>query len=152
MSAVPKQRYDRHREAYLQMAEEAGYRPAAPSDGMGNADLTAEQLRDRSQLEREAHQYALRFSAEEDTHRFRIEVSNFSTNRAFIYSIEAARCLATGEEDVALRLLEMQGTRSKPKSMTDDEQVPSLPIRRDETSRRAPQSLALSRPFRPLRR
>src|SRR6185503_17881602 len=72
--------------------------------------LTAEQSRDRSQLEREAHQYALRFSAEEDTHRYRIEVSNFSTNRAFIYSIEAARCLATGEEDVALRLLEMQGT------------------------------------------
>jgi hypothetical protein len=118
MSTVPKQRYDRYREAYLQMAEEAGYRPAAPSDGMGNADLTAEQLRDRSQLEREAHQYALRFSAEEDTHRFRIEVSNFSTNRAFIYTIEAARCLATGEEDVALSLLEM--ARNEVQAQVDD--------------------------------
>ena len=118
MSAVPKQRYDRHREAYLQMAEEAGYRPAAPSDEMGNADLTAEQLRDRSQLEREAHQYALRFSAEEDAHRFRIEVSNFSMNRAFIYTIEAARCLATGEEDVALSLLEM--ARNEVQAQVDD--------------------------------
>jgi hypothetical protein len=36
----------------------------------------------------------------------------------FIYTIEAARCLAAGEEDMALRLLEM--ARNEVQAQVDD--------------------------------
>lgn len=95
-------------EAYLMMAERAHYRPAAPSDGFGNIQLTLEQVRDDYRLQREAVAYALEFDKEEDTNSFWIGCSDYKTNRAFVWSIEAARLLASGDtDDKAIVLLEM---------------------------------------------
>jgi hypothetical protein len=44
--------HDRFREAYYNMAQQAGYRPAAPRDG-----LTEKQLRDPKRLAREAREF-----------------------------------------------------------------------------------------------
>jgi hypothetical protein len=89
------------------MAERARYRPAAPGDGFGNITLSTKQLDDPQRLAKEAAVYAKRFIAEEDGRTFRIGVSNFRTNRAFVYVIEAARCLCGGADDVAATLLKM---------------------------------------------
>jgi hypothetical protein len=95
-------------EAYLLMAEHARYRPAAPSDGFGNIQLTSEQLRDTHRLQQEAIAYALEFDEEENTDKFWIGCSDYKTNRAFVWSIEAARLLASGDADEkAIVLLEM---------------------------------------------
>jgi len=105
----------RYAEAYLRMAEEARYRPQAPSDGWGHIRLSLEQVRDRPRLEQEAIDYALMFAKEEDGQEFRVGCSNFTTNRAFIWTIEAARCLASGADGdaIALRLLKMAATDVK---------------------------------------
>jgi hypothetical protein len=94
-------------EAYLAMADRARYRPAAPSDGWGNIQLTKKQIYDRRRLTKEAVAYANRFIVEEDGGAFNIGVSNFRTNRALVYVIEAARCLCGGADDVAATLLKM---------------------------------------------
>jgi hypothetical protein len=85
------------------MAKNAGYRPHAPSDGLGNIPV------DSPLSDDEATAYAQQFIEEENTRRFHIGVSNFRTNRAFVYAIEAARLLCGGirSEPHALRLLEM---------------------------------------------
>jgi hypothetical protein len=103
-------RDQRYAEAYLRMASDARYRPEAPGDGCGGIDLSVEELRDSDRLEQEAVSYALRFAREENTRTFRIGCSNFSTNRAFVWVIEAARELAGGGADgnaVARKLLKM---------------------------------------------
>jgi hypothetical protein len=98
-------------EAYLEMADKANYRPGAPNDGWGNiVGLTVEELKDRERLEMEALEYAICFQAEENSANFliRIGTSNYITNKAFFWSIEAARCLSAGiANDVALKLLQM---------------------------------------------
>jgi hypothetical protein len=102
-------RLERFRQAYLQMAQQAKYRPQAPSDGFCNILLEPAELCDPDRLWREATEYALQFSAEEDGHSFWIGCSDFRTNRAFAWSIEAARLLAAGDfsRDTALKLLRM---------------------------------------------
>ena len=100
-------RASRYREAYLRMAKEADYRPQAPGDGMGHVSLTRKQLTDPELLQREATAYALRFNKEENEMTFAIGCSDFCTNRAFIWTIEAARALAGGKPDLALDLLNM---------------------------------------------
>ena len=104
-----KLEYDRICEAYLTMAEYALYRPAAPSDGMGNIQLTTAQLAEPERLANEAHDYAVNFIAEENSCTYEIGISDYSTNRALVYTIEAARQLCTGVlgRKVALKLLEM---------------------------------------------
>ena len=99
----------RFAQAYLKMAIEAHYRPAAPGDGMGGIYLSEDELEDRDLLLKEAVEYAERFGAEDKSNIFRIGCSNYSTNRAFVYSIEAARLLAGGSdsEEFALRMLQM---------------------------------------------
>ena len=100
--------YARIIEAYKTMAAEARYRPAAPGDGCGSVYLTPEQEGDPSLLESEAATYAKRFLAMENTLSFRIGVSNYETNRALVYTIEAARALCAGiADDLAEDLLEM---------------------------------------------
>jgi hypothetical protein len=49
----------------------------------------------------------LKFSAEEDERTFWIGCSNFTTNRAFVCTIEAARLLAGGGDAAAPRLLKI---------------------------------------------
>jgi hypothetical protein len=95
-------------EAYKLMATVAHYRPGAPGDGMGSVHLTPDELNDPVLLDREAQTYATRFIAEENTRQFFIGVSDYATNRAFVFLIEAARLLAGGgEHDRAIVLLEM---------------------------------------------
>jgi hypothetical protein len=100
-------RLNRFREAYLQMAKEARYRPKALGDGCGNVSLTATEAADPERLQREARAYAATFDGEEDERRFFIGCSDFRTNRAFVYTIEAARALAAAESDLAIKLLTM---------------------------------------------
>jgi len=100
-------RASRYREAYLTMAREARYRPQAPGDGMGHVSLTRKQIDDPELLQREATAYALKFNEEENSRSFWIGCSDFITNRAFIWTIEAARSLAGGKPDLALDLLNM---------------------------------------------
>ena len=99
----------RYVEAYLMMALPAKYRPGAPSDGCGNIQLSKVQCDDVNRLLRESVEYAVDFDKEEDTDTFNIGCSNFSTNRAFVFSIEAARLLASGHDGnaYALRVLQM---------------------------------------------
>jgi hypothetical protein len=102
-------RHERYAEAYLAMAQQAKYRPEAPSDGLGNISLTDAELADQQRLAGEATTYAVRFGREDDACAFWIGCSNFRTNRAFVWAIEAARQLASGSdgEATALRLLRM---------------------------------------------
>ena len=97
----------RYATAYLEMARVARYRPQAPEDGFGNVLLSQEQCKDPDRLERETLDYVKRFVAEEDERMFRIGCTNFATNRAFIWVLEAARSLCGGADDLALQLLEM---------------------------------------------
>jgi hypothetical protein len=99
-------------EAYLKMAEEAKYRPAAPGDGMGNVYLTAEEIADPDILQKEAVKYADEFLREEDLH-FTIGVSDFSTNRALVYTVEAARALCGVNHDLASTLLKMAAEETR---------------------------------------
>jgi hypothetical protein len=96
-------------DAYIRMATEAHYRPAAPGDGFGGIYLDADQLADPSRLQAEALDYAKRFEAEEDTCQFQIGCCDFSNNRAFVYTIEAARllCSGIGGHEPARKLLMM---------------------------------------------
>ena len=95
-------KYNRFCDAYLEMAYKANYRPAAPGDGFGNIALTAEQVAERPRLELEALEYVRDFVKEEDEHVFNIGCSNYKTNRAFVWVIEAARELAGGADETAL--------------------------------------------------
>lgn len=106
---VPNEKTMRFVEAYLMMALRARYRPAAPSDGFGNIQLTIEQCGQTERLLRESIDYAVRFDKEEDTRDFGIGCSNFATNRAFVFAIEAARVLASGDDGdaTALQLLQL---------------------------------------------
>jgi hypothetical protein len=89
---------DRIREAYIEMARQANYRPEAAVGSSAGSDV-----RD------EAVSYAKRFISEEQTTEFHIGVSDYTTNRALVYTIEAARLLCGGMlgVDHALKLLEM---------------------------------------------
>ena len=99
--------FDRLREAYIAMSKWAKYRAAAPIDGCGNITPSDEVLADPEQLAKEAVRYATDFINE--GYRFWIGVSDFSTNRALVYTIESARNLwgGMGSLDTAIRLLEM---------------------------------------------
>jgi hypothetical protein len=102
---IGKSRIMRFAQAYLMLAE-CKYRPAAPSDGFGHIQLTAKQLGDKDRLYAEAVSYAIRFAHEDDKRDFRMGCSNYTTNRAFVLAIEAARLLCSGDGDVyAKRLL-----------------------------------------------
>jgi len=96
-------------EAYLEMALMYRlHRPAGPSDLVGNLLLDREQIKDIARLHDEAREYARRFIEEENTRSFRIGCTNYSTNRATVFTIEAARVLCSAlDDDLAIRLLQM---------------------------------------------
>jgi hypothetical protein len=97
----------RIREAYVEMANRAKYRPAAPSDGFGGIHLSDDQLKDPGRLLAEAGKYAEAFIKEEDARFFFLGCSDCRTNRALVYAIEASRLLCAPEPGLALKLLEM---------------------------------------------
>jgi hypothetical protein len=99
---------ERIRQAYLRMAREAWYRPAAPSDGVfGFVHPSKDELNDPHILKAEARKYAEQFIREENSRKFFIGVSKWSTNRALVFTIEAARRLCGADHEMALRLLRM---------------------------------------------
>jgi hypothetical protein len=91
--------------AYLRMNRDAKYRPAAPSDGMGNITEPIENLN----LHKEAHTYAEHWDESEDSLNFFIGCGDFETRQALIFTIEAAKNLCAGRlgDHVALKLLKM---------------------------------------------
>jgi hypothetical protein len=103
--------------AYWSMAQQAKYRPAAPGDGCGWISLTTAQLADTALLYAEAQRYAEQFIEEEDSLKFRVGISNYTTNRALVYTIEAARLLCAGEDDLALKLLKMAAVEVESESV-----------------------------------
>src|SRR5580698_6643812 len=103
-----KAEHERIREAYLQMAKVATYRPQAPSDGMGNIELDDEELQDQKRLEDEETKYADNFIKTEDAGGdFNIGITDFKTNRGVVYAIEAAKALCGANRPLARKLLEM---------------------------------------------
>jgi hypothetical protein len=102
-------RFNRYREAYLEMARRARYRPGAPSDGMGHIDMTDEDFHDLRILNREAAKYALEFLKEDDAMEYDMGCPDGAVNKAFFYAIETARllCGGRGSEKPAIELLKM---------------------------------------------
>jgi hypothetical protein len=99
--------YDRISQAYLAMRN-AGYRPAAHRDGLGSVDLPAGEMTDQPTLKAHAQDYAKTFLQEEASLHFHIGYSNYETNRALVFAIEAARLLCCGDADrLAVKLLGM---------------------------------------------
>jgi hypothetical protein len=100
---------DRIRNAYLQMAEKAHFRPQAPSDGFGNVQLTEGEIADQDRLEKEATAYAKRFVEQEKSLYFRIGTGDWTNAHALVYAIEAEKALCGGASsmDLAIKLLEM---------------------------------------------
>lgn len=102
-------RFNRYKEAYLEMAKRARYRPGAPSDGMGNIDMTDAEFRDPVILDREAAKYALGFLKQDDDMEYPLGCPHGPFNKAFFYAIETAQllCGGVGAEEHALELLKM---------------------------------------------
>jgi|SRR5215472_11238816 len=99
--------YDRISEAYLALRD-VGYRPVAPHDGLGSLDLTARQIHYQPILKANAIAFTKRFFQEEASLHFYIGRSKYETNRALVFTIEAARLLCRGNADrLAVRLLGM---------------------------------------------
>ncbi len=94
--------HERICQAYLEMAKRAQYRPESSSDA-AREDSSA------TRLSSEASAYADRFIASEENGAFHVGVSDHQTNRALVYTIEAARQLCEGRcgDETALKLLEM---------------------------------------------
>jgi hypothetical protein len=128
--------FSRFRQAYLAMAKQANYRPAAPIDASGKVTLSVEELVDPERLaydaeaavsyaaevwagriwREEAVSYANEFLDEKNTQRFWIRGgSHWDHHRALVYTIEAARQLNSGADgaDSAIRLLEMALAEAK---------------------------------------
>ena len=88
---------------YKAMATKGKYRPAAPSDGMGNIAVPLKDL----DLQKEAVEYAKAWCKEEDAQIFDIGCCNHETRPATIFALEAARNLCGASDATALRLLKM---------------------------------------------
>lgn len=92
---------ERFAEAYVIMAEKVCYRPGAPGDGLGTVALTQGQVDDPERLQLEALAYGRSLSKHIDKNsgRISIGVPNWVTNKAFFYTVEAARLLCCGTAD-----------------------------------------------------
>lgn len=88
---------------YARMVTDAGYRPAAPSDGMGNITAPCEQL----DLATEADAYATAWHADEDSLTYSIGCPDYEDRPALILAVEAARQLCGGDRASSARLLRL---------------------------------------------
>lgn len=91
--------------AYYAMAEQAGYRPAAPSDELGNVTAPVDALN----LETEAREYADSFHGTGNGRcpEFMIGYAGYDDRPALVWIIEAARNLAGTNHMMAAHLLRM---------------------------------------------
>lgn len=95
--------HDQAVDAYRRMAREARYRPAAPSDGLGNITAPLTTLN----LATEAHAYAHAWRADEDAQSYPIGCPSFADRETLILLIEAARLLCGVKRHGAATLLRM---------------------------------------------
>lgn len=91
------------RDAYLQMARVVGYRPCAPSDGLGTITVPLDQL----DITREASAYATGWRVEEDRGAYEVGSPDYPDRPALIYVIEAARLLCGTDHRRAAQLLRL---------------------------------------------
>jgi hypothetical protein len=118
---MPEGKFERFKEAYRQMSEVARYRPAAPSDGMGNI---VRELNDPEDLEKEAWRYARKIYQQDEDTLFEIHgCSNYTTNRALVYILEAAGCLCGAQNVTALKLLDMAIKEIKTEDPNDNLEI-----------------------------
>lgn len=89
--SVSKFAQDRISRAYRAMAA-AGYRPAAPSDGLGNITVPLEQMN----LDAECISYAERWKTEEDTDHFYTGCTDGTSLVAAVWALEALRLMNAG--------------------------------------------------------
>lgn len=89
--------------AYVRMADEARYRPAAPSDGLGNITVPVDELDIRT----EARTYADGWREEENGLEYLIGCPDYRDRPAMVFIIEAARNLCGVERERAAQLLRM---------------------------------------------
>lgn len=83
-----------------------GYRPAAPSDGLGNIIVPESEL----DIDVEAWEYGQRFLKEEDECVYWAGCTDFRSLRAAIWTLEAFRLMNAGSfggEAIVPRLLRM---------------------------------------------
>jgi hypothetical protein len=78
-------------EAYRAMGE-VGYRPAAPSDGLGNIVVPLAE----TDIDQEIRSYAERFEEEEDSDRYWAGCTHGEFLRAAIWTLEAFRLMNGG--------------------------------------------------------
>jgi hypothetical protein len=97
-------------EAYRIMAEKARYRPAAPSDGLGNITAPVEQL----DLEEESQRYARRFYEEEREGRFWLGCPDYHGKKLLVYLVEAARAANGFDFDLAKELIRLAQAECEP--------------------------------------
>ncbi|WP_416957791.1 hypothetical protein ACNKF0_09430 [Nocardioides sp. T5] len=91
-------------DAYRRMASEVRYRPAAPSDGMGNMVMPEAELL----LDEEAAAYARRWLAvEDDDGTFDVGTPDVDARPALVFTVEAARLTAGAVFEPAVQLLRM---------------------------------------------
>lgn len=90
-------------QTYAQMADEARYRPGAPSDGFGHI-VTGDDWLD---AQKEALGYAKAWWKEEDAGAYQVGCPSFENRPALILAIEAARLIAAGDTGRAARLMEL---------------------------------------------
>lgn len=91
------------RGAYARMAKEARYRPAAPSDGLGNITVPTRDL----DLSQEAAVYAEAWRREEQSMDYFLGCPSFDDRPALVFIVEAARLLNGAERKGAAHLLRM---------------------------------------------
>lgn len=103
---------DQVSDAYRQMAVDARYRPAAPSDGLGNITVPIEQL----DIRMEAQRYAVNWWRQEEQQNYPIGCPDFSDRPALIFTVEAARAICGVNRELAISLLELALTDLKARS------------------------------------
>lgn len=74
------------------MMAELGYRPAAPSDGLGGITVPYAEL----EVDVEAREYARRFLAEEESDSYFAGCTDYTFNRAAVLALEAFRLMNAG--------------------------------------------------------
>src|SRR6266511_402736 len=82
---------ERFAEGYRMMAE-LGYRPAAPSDGLGGITVPDAEL----EVNIEAREYAQRFLREEESGSYFAGYTDYRSNRAAVLALEAFRLMNAG--------------------------------------------------------
>lgn len=87
-------------DVYKRMADEARYRPGAPSDGFGNITGPLD-------MAREQDTYATQWWADEENMTFFLGCPSYELRKTMILCVEAARACASAQQELARKLIEL---------------------------------------------